>query len=228
MAQRRGKLIVIAGIDGSGKATQAHLLAERLRAAGKAAEIVDFPRYGKGFFAEMVAAYLRGEFGPADRVDAKLASLMYAGDRWQAKPEIERLLDAGTTVICNRYVCSNKAHQGGKIADPAARRAFFTWEDELEFGVLGLPRPDLTVLLHVPPEVGQGMVDKKEDRAYLKGKKRDVHEESRDHLRRAGDTYLELCELEPRWQRVDCVKEGRLLPREEIAGMVWDCVKKLL
>lgn len=223
-----GRLIVLSGIDGSGKATQAGLLQQRIRDAGGDAEIVDFPRYGSNIFADMVSAYLRGEYGPADNVDAHLASLMYAGDRWTARPAIEQWLAEGTVVVCNRYVCANQAHQGGKIADADARREFYAWVEHLEFEVFAMPRPDLTILLHVPPEVAQRLVDAKGHREYIGGSRRDAHETSAGHLLNAAQAHLELCESRPHWVRVDCVRDGDLLSREEIAEKVWVHVTPLL
>ena len=223
-----GRLIVLSGIDGSGKATQAGLLLQRIREAGREGEILDFPRYGANVFADMVSAYLRGEYGPAGNVDAHLASLMYAGDRWAARPQIEALLAAGAIVVCNRYVCANQAHQGGKIADADARRKFYTWVERLEFEVFSMPRPDLTILLHLPPEVAQRLVDAKGHRDYVGGSRRDAHEASAGHLLNAARAHLELCESRPHWARVDCVRDGDLLSREEIAEKVWAHVAPLL
>ena len=99
----KGKLFVLTGIDGSGKATQAGLLVKTLRAEGKPVAMLDFPRYEEGFHGRMVARYLRGEFGDASQVNPYLASLMFAGDRWEAKDELLRHESAGTVVVCNRY-----------------------------------------------------------------------------------------------------------------------------
>ena len=109
-----GKLIVITGIDGSGKTVQTKLLCERLLKEGHPVVNTDFPQYGKTFFADMVTKYLNGEFGSADSVSPYLAALLYAGDRWEAKEQINNWLKDGKIIVSNRYVCDNMAHQGGK------------------------------------------------------------------------------------------------------------------
>jgi len=228
MASRSGRFIALAGIDGSGKATQAALLKDWLRAEGKAAEVIEFPRYGQGLFADMVAAYLRGEYGPAENIDPRLASLMYAGDRWQAKPILEQWLANGVVVVSNRYVCANQAHQGGKIRDRALRQAFYDWVRDLEYGVFGLPQPDLTILLHVPCELATSLVAAKEARAYLGGRGRDVHEADLVHQQNAAEAYLELAAREPNWVRVDCAAAGTLLPPATIAEQIRKIVLPVL
>ena len=97
--RRKDALIVFEGVDGSGKATQAKLLLERLRREGFRVGYLDFPRYGVGFFGDLVARYLKGEFGPSSAVSPYLASLMYAGDRWEARDLLKRWLDAGYVVV---------------------------------------------------------------------------------------------------------------------------------
>lgn len=225
---RSGHLIVIAGTDGSGKATQSERLIERLQAHSIPCAGIEFPQYDKTFFGDMVARYLNGEFGDHDAIGPYLASILYAGDRWQAKDRLHAWLAEGKTVVCNRYVSANQGHQGGKIADPAERARFLEWLDRLEFEVFGIPRPNLVVFLHVSPEVSQSLVDKKGERSYLKAGKRDIHEASLDHLRNAEQAYCRLAETNPNWVRIECAPSGRLLGEEEIAEMVWKQVAKLV
>jgi len=219
-----GKMIVLAGIDGSGKATQTDLLVRRLENGGRSVETFDFPQYEGTFFGRLVARYLRGEFGEAANVSPYLASLLYAGDRWQARERIARALRGGRIVVCNRYVSANMAHQGGKIADAAQRRRFYDWVLELEHEVFALPRPDLCVFLDVPVEVASGLVGDKSARAYLNGESRDIHERDAAHLHAARNAYLEISEIYPNWGRIPCATEGDLLPPEAIAEKVWRAV----
>ncbi len=229
MASHPGKLIVIAGIDGSGKSEQTRRLVERLRAEGFAAREEEFPQYDRSFFGRAVGRYLRGEFGPAARLDPHLASVLYAGDRWEARPRMTAALDAGDILVCNRYVCANLAHQGGKLESDAAREEFFRWVEELEHEVFQIPRPDLTVLLWLPVETASALVERKAARAYLAGGKKDGHEADTEHLRRAQAVYEHLSRTRPNWTRVECVDSaGALLSREEIAARVWRCVEPLL
>jgi dTMP kinase len=223
--QRRrpgGCLIVVEGSDGSGKGTQTRRLVRRLRAAGIPATRIEFPQYHRSFFGRMVAQYLRGEFGPAASVDARLASVLYAADRWEASARIRRLLAEGRVVVCDRYVDSNKAHQAAKLP-PAQRARFMRWIDRLEYGALQLPKPDFTVFLHVPQPIATRLIGAKRRRSYLNGKRRDAHEADRGHLRRAEQIYQRLArERAPnRGTVVECVERGRLLSRQEVACRIW-------
>ena len=185
----RGIFVVIDGTDGSGKKTQLDLLAARLRDNDRAVETADFPQYGQ-WSAQFVEKYLRGEFGGVTEVNAKKASLFYALDRFEAAPRICNWLDQGAIVLSNRYVSANKGHQLGKISDETEMRGFLSWLNELEYGTLGIPVPDLTLFLHLPAEIGQMLVDSKSQRDYLHGQKRDIHELDLNHLKNAERAYL--------------------------------------
>jgi thymidylate kinase len=225
----RGVFVVIDGTDGSGKATQTARLQQRLVAAGRDVVVVDFPRYGapSAYFAER---YLRGEYGKLEDVDAYRASLFYALDRFDASVGIRDALARGAIVVANRWVSANKGHQLAKIVDPAERARFLVWVNELEYGVLGVPRPDRTVLLHVPADVGFDLVSRKDERAYLHGRARDIHEGDREHLRAAEAAYLSLVALDQTecWCRVECVEDGRLLTMDEVADRVWEALHDLV
>lgn len=223
-----GKLIVIAGIDGSGKTEQTKRLIQRLRSEGYSAAEEEFPRYGESFFGRTVARYLRGELGPAANIDPHLASVLYAGDRWEAKDRMEAALKRGEILVCNRYVSANLAHQGGKISAQGAREAFFRWVEELEYEVFRIPRPDLIVFLRVPLDVAAGLIDGRASRSYLEGKRRDGHEADDSHLAHAHAVYECLCDTRPNWRRVECVRDGQLLSIDEVAGLVWEVVRPVL
>lgn len=226
-SRHAGRLIVIDGTDGSGKTTQTKLLIERLRKEGVPCETIEFPQYGKTFFGGMVARYLNGEFGGHDAISPELISILYAGDRWEAKETLRRWLGEGKVIVCNRYVSANQGHQGGKISDPQQRAEFLRWLDRLEFDVFGIPRPDLVLFLHVRPELSQDLVDRKGHREYVNGVKRDIHEASLDHLRKAEAAYLQLAAENPGWVRIECAPEGRLLSESRIAEILWKAVREL-
>ena len=220
----KGKFIVIDGSDGSGKATQTQLLAKKLELKGVGVKICDFPQYEE-FFGKMVGRYLDGEFGDPTKLNPYLASLMYAGDRLQAKKDIQKWLEEGNIVITNRYVSSNIVHQGVKF-EGEERDKFISWVKELEFEVYDVPKPDLTIVLYVPTEFAQKLVDKKEKRNYTE-KKRDGHESNKDYLMKATDFYRELAEKE-NWLLIECVREGKLLPIDEINEMIMEKVEKFI
>src|ERR1700680_1061074 len=136
----RGKLIALEGIDGSGKRTQLDLLAYELDARGLATLRISFPRY-ESSFGKLVARYLNGEVGSLETVDPHLSALLYAGDRLEAKEEIESALSAGKIVLADRYIGSNLAPQSERIV-PERRDEFLAWLRHLEYGLYGLPAED--------------------------------------------------------------------------------------
>lgn len=221
---RKGRLIVIEGSDGSGKATQSRRLAARLRRSGIPAVRIAFPGYTRAFFGRTVARYLRGEFGASGHVDPHLAAVLYAGDRFEVRDRIRRWLEQGKVVICDRYVDSNKAHQAARLADDSARGEFLAWIDRLEFGVFRMPRPDFTIFLHMPHAHAHELIGRKGKRAYLRGRKRDIHEADARHLQRAERIYLDLARSRGprRGALIECVRDGVLLTRSQIARLVWD------
>ena len=220
----RGRLIVIEGSDGSGKATQSRALVRRLRSQNVPVARIAFPGYRRAFFGRMAGEYLRGEFGAG--ADPRLVSLLYAGDRWEAKAKIARWLAEGRVVICDRYVDSNKAHQGARLRSAASRGKFLDWVDRLEYGVFGLPRPDFTIFLHVPRQLADRLIARKAPRAYLRGKRRDIHESDPRHLRDAERIYLQLASSRSARQGalIECTESGRLLSKSQVAERIWRAV----
>jgi len=230
MMSTRGKFIVIEGTDGSGKTEQFSRLLLRLP-AGYPFQTVDFPRYDEPS-SYFVSEYLNGHYGALEDEDIgpRRASLFYALDRFDAsEKKMKKWLAAGTTVIANRYVGSNMGHQGGKVSDGQKRKDFFKWLYDLEYGICGIPRPDLNIILHMPAEIAQELVDKKAAREYIGGKKRDLHEGNLEHLRHAEKVYLEIAKLFPDdFTVIECAPEGKLLTIEAIHEKVWSVARKTL
>lgn len=223
MQDKEGVFIVIEGTDGSGKGTQFKLLMERLELAGYEVATFDFPRYDEPS-SYFVKEYLNGKYGSADEVGPYTASLFYALDRYEAGPQIRQALKEGKVVLANRFTGSNMAHQGTKFRHADERRGYFIWLDNLEFEMLHIPRPNLNLVLRVPAEIAQTLVDKKEQRSYT-DKKRDIHEADLSHLQRAVDVYDDLCQLFPKdFLRIDCVRNEQLLPIETVSNLVWEKV----
>ncbi|HBV58259.1 MAG TPA: thymidylate kinase [Candidatus Magasanikbacteria bacterium] len=216
--------IMIDGIDGSGKSVQSQLLIDRLKKEGRSVEIISFPQYGQKS-AGPVEEYLNGVYGTAEEVGPYRASILYAVDRFVAAFKIRKWLDDNKIVIANRYVASNMGHQGGKIKDPEARKKFFAWNDDLEYNIFRIPRPDLNIILHVPAGIAQTLVDKKGHREYLAGAKRDIHEDDLHHLQNAEEAYLEIARTFPNFELVECVENGELLSIEAIHKKAWDVVR---
>jgi dTMP kinase len=192
-----GNFIAIEGGDGSGKATQTEITYQFLaNELGKTVLKLSFPQYGQpsAVYAEK---YLNGDFGSADDVPADLGVLPFAIDRFAAKPIIEAQLQLPEgLVITDRYVASNLAHQGTKILDEKVRHEFYERTMHTEYRILGIPKPNINIVLLLPTDMAQLNVDKKGARAYTT-MKRDIHEASSSHLDRAKANYEELCELYP-------------------------------
>ena len=165
-----------------------------------------------------VERYLNGEYG--ENVAADLASMLYAFDRWQAKPDIDQFIAEHPDgwIISNRYVASNLAHQGGKIAGKEQRKKFYEEQMDLEFNQFGIPRPDLNFVMLLPETAAQENVDKKTARSYT-DKKRDIHEADCDHLRQAAVAFRELCQIYPEnFTSIDCwdPQAKKMLSAEDI------------
>ena len=212
----KGKLIVLEGIDGSGKKTQSDLLVHFLREKNLPVKLADFPQYYTSFFGSLVGRYLKEEFGEVDKINPYLASLIYAGDRWEAKSQLEERLSEGKIIVANRYTGSN-SHQAGKIPPGEARDKFLDWLDTLEYGVYGIPREDIVLLFDVPAGIGQELVGKKKARGYAGGQKRDGHEKNLAHLENARKAYLQVAKRHDYWVKIDCLgRSGNLKSPEDI------------
>lgn len=226
----RGKFIVIEGTDGSGKTEQFNRLVLRLP-EGFVFKTLDFPQYDEPS-SYFVREYLNGNYGSLEdeEVGPRRASLFYALDRFDAsEKKLKKWLADGPSIIANRYVGSNMGHQGGKVSDGKKRNDFFKWLYDLEYGICGIPRPDLNIILHMPAEIAQELVDKKAARGYVGGKKRDLHEGNLEHLRHAEKVYLEIAKLFPDdFTVVECAPEGTLLSIDAIHEKVWAIARKTL
>lgn len=215
----KGKFIVIEGGDGSGKATHVELVAKNALLNGKELEKIDFPQYGTKS-AGPVEEYLNGKYGNVREVSPYTASLLFAVDRFDASFKINAALEAGKIILSNRYVLSNAAHQGAKLSDPQGRQKFWKWLEELEYGILKLPKPDITIFLHVPAEIGYELILKKAERTHLGGKVRDIHEVDLDYLKKVESVYKELATTDPSIKTIECTLQGALLPIEEINSLI--------
>ena len=187
----KGAVISFEGGDGSGKGTQSRLLFEYLLSLGIPAKFESFPRYHTPT-GKKVAAYLNGELG--EYVAPHEASLLYSNDRLAFRKEMVEWMEQGGVWILDRYVDSNKGHQGGKLKTREERIAFFKENDDLEFGENNMPVPDATILFTLPPTLAQSYIDQKMARAYT-SKKRDLHEADPDHLGNANDSFMLFAEV---------------------------------
>jgi dTMP kinase len=220
-----GRLIAIEGIDGSGKRTQLELLATALRAGGNDVYSTGFPQYDS-WFGKMVGQFLNGELGALDAVDPHFTALLYAGDRFEAKPQLQAALNEGQIVLIDRYIGSNLAHQTAR-ARPEKRAEFRKWIEHLEYDIYDLPREDLILYLRVPPSEAQKLVAQKSQRSYTSAK-RDILEASLHHLQDAAAMY-DLLAREAPWVTIECFDTKRSAVRNvaEIAQEVLAAVEPL-
>lgn len=187
----KGRLIVLEGTDGSGKATQAKLLLRSLEDRGVPCREIDFPRYGNPF-AEPVSRYLQGALGsrPGD-VNAYAASTMFAVDRYASYQEDwGGFYRDGGVVVANRYTTSNAVHQASKLPEEE-RRVYLDWLFDLEYRRLGLPEPDLVLYLDMPTEAANRLLRRRERQTNTQA---DIHEQDGAYLRRCRENAREIAE----------------------------------
>lgn len=216
-----GLFVAIEGGDGSGKGTQALKLEERALGSGYDVLRVSFPQYDKSS-SKIASNYLNGKYGAANDIHPELASLPYAIDRFGAKQAIlEHLVKPRSLVIADRYVASNLAHQGTKLADSTERHQFYEDMLEIEYNLLSLPKPDFNIVLLVPSALAQQNVDQKSARLYT-AKKRDIHEADAEHLEKAKQNYEELCQLFPdEFVSIECLEDNTMRSIESIHDDIW-------
>ncbi|OGI64371.1 hypothetical protein A2733_00125 [Candidatus Nomurabacteria bacterium RIFCSPHIGHO2_01_FULL_40_20] len=225
-----GKLVVIDGTDGSGKATQVEMLRKRLARDGHKVRTIDFPRYYKNFFGRFIAHCLSEQYYNWTSIHPKIASIAYAADRYESKEQMEKWLEKGYIVLADRYVSSNQIHQGGKIKDDTKRVLFIEWLNEMEYKTFKLPKPNATLYLSLPTELALKLIRERNTRMkreYLK-RHRDVHESDVNFLVNSRKSALWLAGREKNWVKIDCAPEGEILSREEVHKMIYEKVKKIL
>lgn len=220
------KLIVIEGTDCSGKNTQSKMLKEKLENDGEKVVLVSFPVYDSPTGKIVGGPYLGKPSisecwfkEGANNVPPKVASLYYAADRLYNLDMINNYLEKDYIVILDRYTTSNMAHQAGKIKDKEERTKMFKWIEALEYDLLGLPRPDIKIFLHMPYEYTKRLQN---NRTEL-----DEHEKSMANLINAENAYLEMTELY-NFTKIECVKDGNLKDIAAISKEVYEIVKNEL
>ncbi len=219
-------LIDIEGVDGAGKGTQARRLCDRVRVAGFSCELVGFPRYEATWFGRAAGRFLNGEFGALDAVHPLLVSLLFAGDRYESKAELLRAMSLNDVVVLDRYVASNKAHQGAKLTG-SERKELVRAIDHLEHTLYDLPRPDRVILLDLPIKVAQELVEKKSARTYT-DRVADLQEADAPYLEKVAAMYREMAEEDHSWRLIRCQKDGVLRSVECIGNEVWRLASEVI
>jgi dTMP kinase len=223
------KLFVIEGVDGAGKSTQIKMLQEFFTGMGYRNEYLHFPRTEEPYFGELIARFLRGEFGSLNDVDPYLVALLYAGDRKDAAVTISRWLQEGKVVLLDRYTYSNIAYQCAKLKGHEAQEKLMNWILALEFSHFAIPKPDLNIFLDVPFSFTEKKLSSErsgDDRKYLKGIK-DIHEESLTFQKTVREIYLRVSRSDGNLALIDCSNgRGDMLSPEEIFSAVIATLKK--
>jgi dTMP kinase len=221
-----GLFLAFEGIDGSGKGTQAAKLAETAAAQGYSVASFRFPLYDENPFSRAIGRYLNGDLGSLDDVHPVLSALLYACDRFHARPALVQAIADNDLVVCDRYVASNLAHQGSQL-EGAEREELLEWLLEVEYGEFGLPKPGLVVLLDAHPKLARELVARKGVRSYTT-LEADILESDEAHGDAAREIYLELGARDG-WHVVGTAGDnGAVRNVDEIAAEVWDTVEPLL
>lgn len=223
------KLIVIEGLDGAGKSTQISLLKEWFAERNLQCRYIHFPRTDAPYFGELIARFLRGEFGDLDSVDPYLVAMLYAGDRKDAATMIETWLEEKYFVILDRYTYSNIAYQCAKLRTEAEVKRLREWILRLEFEHFNIPKPDINIFLDVPFRFTEEKLKNKrlgEDRTYLMGSS-DIHESSLEFQKRVRAIYAAVAADDESLQVISCRDEDDTMPApDEIFKMILDKLKE--
>ena len=214
-------LIVIEGLDGAGKSTQLNRLSEYLSAHGHRCRQLHFPRTESFVYGELIARFLRGELGNIHQVNPYLVALIYAGDRFDCKPTLEKWLNEGDMVLLDRYVYSNVAYQCAKMENEDDCKVLRDWILHLEFEYHKLPKPDLNIFLDVPfMFTYQKLTDGREgeERQYLQGKQ-DIHEADLVFQQNVRKAYLSMSNTVD-FVTINCSDGDTILPVDQIFNKI--------
>lgn len=208
-----GKLIVLEGLDGSGKSTQLSLLEDALTKIGCDFKTVSFPEYNLPS-CEPVKMYLSGEFGkkPND-VNAYAASLFYAVDRFASfKKNWCDFYNKGGLILAGRYTTSNAIHQTSKL-DKNEWGSYLSWLEDLEYKKMGIPKPDKVIFLNVPIEVSQKLLS---DRYEGNESKKDIHERDISYLMHCHEA-ADFAISKFGWDKIECYEQEKMRTRQSIS-----------
>ncbi len=217
-----GRIIVIDGTDGCGKATQARMLQQYISSNRQKSVVIDFPRYTQNFFGEHIGRALKGEFGNFLETSPYIISLVYALDRLETKPLIKLYLEEGYVVIFDRYTTANMIHQAAKLVSKKEQDNLVSWLEKMEYEILEIPRPDTVIFLDVPTSVSQKLLVKSTNEAkHLHRKKTDVdlHESNIEFQTRSRKTGLRVAKKFG-WNVIKCTTRGKMKKKEDILNHI--------
>ncbi|CDA79248.1 dTMP kinase [Negativibacillus massiliensis] len=219
----KGKLIIIEGLDGSGKSTQIEILRQKAQQAGKQVRQVKFPNYAEDSSA-LVRAYLAGELGSLHEINAYAASVLYSVDRYATfRRHMKEDYDNGCIFLLDRYTTANMYHQTTKLPKEEWD-SFLDWLEDLEYGKMGLPKPDLVLYLDMKPQTAKKLM---ENRYHGDESKKDLHEADFSYLLSCRDAALYAAQR-CGWEVLSCCDGESPLPIDTISQMIWQKVEPLL
>ena len=222
------RFIVIEGLDGSGKSTQLKKLKAFLSENQINYEYLHFPRTDSRIYGDLVSRFLRGELGDINTVNPYLISLIYAGDRNDAKEIINKWLFEDKLVIVDRYVYSNIAFQCAKLSDSAEIEKLSDWIKDLEYNYYKIPKPALNIFLNVPFDFTKKNLTKQrngDDRDYLNGKE-DIHEKDIDFQNRVRNVYLHEVKKDNNLKIIDCAnRDGKMSESDDVFSKIIELLK---
>ncbi len=217
---KKGKLLVIDGISGSGKETQIELLSVALKQSGYEVERIDFPDPGS-IHPKAREQRTDSPFNPY------AACIFFALDRYNASSQINEWIRAGKVVIANRYVTASAAYQGIKLADTRERVKFFKWLNNLEYEIFETPRPDLNLVLHVPARLAKKLAQKKQKDAKKDGAKAQRPSHDQELLSAAEKIFVEIARMFPNTKLVECAVGDKLLTPQQVQNKIWNLVRRI-
>lgn len=223
-SNKKSLIVVIDGLDGSGKATQTKIIADKLKSRGLNVKHLDFPNYDSSS-SSLVKMYLNGDFGSKpDDVNAYAASAFYAVDRVASYLQYwKKDYEAGTIFLCDRYATSNVIYQLTKV-DKNDWDSFIEWHSDFEYSKLGIPEPDVVIYLDVEPEVSQRLMRK---RYAGDASKMDLHEKNVQFLLDCRKSALYVSE-KCNWNVINCCKNNNIRSIDSIADDIEKTVLKYL
>lgn len=225
--KKRGKFIVIEGIDASGKNTQFKLLLNKLKSLNFKLLTANFPRYYSSTWGKLVGRFLTGEFGELDEVSPYLATLSYMVDQYTWSRDIGiPWIEKGGWILSNRYFTSN-VHQIAKLKTRAQKK-FREWLWPAGYKDLGILRPDLVIFINTTPGVSKLLIKTKREKAYLKGKREDIAEKHWGHQLAAYREYKKAVKMYDWWVGVSGVKSAKLDYSKAIHQEVWQVLNRKL
>jgi len=221
----QGKIIVIEGLDGAGKSTQIELLKSKFETIGLNYKYIHFPMLNQGIYGNLIAEFLRGEYGALNDVHPKLVAVLFANDRKEHIEKVNQWLREGYLVLMDRYVNSNIAFQCAKIEDNSEKEKLKRWILDFEFNYNQLPLPSVSFFLNVSLEIINKSLSNARsgsEREYLNGKQ-DIHEESLTLQKKVHEEYLKMLREQTNFISINCCdKNKQFLNPKHINNLIFN------